>query len=131
MRKSPFAGTIVGDPSPYGLTTPEALVRVYLKGAKEPVATLDLGKSVSDRAYVRPGAGSGIEVVDPRILSALTLPASKWRDSALLLRVPSFRVESVDVKQTIRPDVTIGLRKRRARRPTLADRATDQGPGRQ
>ncbi len=109
LRKSPFAGTIVGDPAPYGLVTPEAQVKVFVKKSKEPIVSLDLGKTFKDRAYVRPGAGSGIEVVDPRILSALTLPVLKWRDTALL-HVPSFKVERVDINET-QPDVKIALQR--------------------
>lgn len=108
LRKSPFAGSITGDPA-YGLVYPEAQLKVFVTKSKQPVVTLDLGLTRKDRAYVRPGAGSAIEVIDPRVLSAMTLPAAKWRDAAML-RVPSFKVESVDVKET-KPDVEIELKR--------------------
>ncbi len=100
LRKSPDAGTIGGDPSPYGLAQPEGAVKVYVKGKKTPEATLDLGLEKNGRLYVRPGdATTGIEVVDKGPLTAWTLPALKWRDT-VVFHVPSFRVKDVSILES-------------------------------
>jgi hypothetical protein len=100
LQKSPDAGTIRDDPAPYGLDTPRARVAIYGKETKAPLATLDLGKTKDERAYVRPGPekDAGIEVVDARLLNALTLPVADWRDKALV-RVPSFRVAGLSIRE--------------------------------
>jgi hypothetical protein len=99
LRKSADAGTIRGNSETYGLATPEAIVKVFGADVSKPLATLDLGKSVEERVYVRPGPEAGFEVVDKRLLAALLEPAAKWRDEQVF-RVPSFRVESLSISET-------------------------------
>lgn len=98
LRRSPDAGTIDKDPKPYGLDTPNATVKVFLKGKTEPAATLDVGNKTKDRLYVRAGGLTGIDVVDPRLLELATEPPVKWRDT-VLVRVPSFQVEGITIKE--------------------------------
>ena len=97
LRKSPDAGTITGDPARFGLATPAATVRLYGGDGSKPLATLEVGSRVRERAYVRPDGDPGIEVVDARPLDLLGKDAAGWRDAAIF-RVPSFRVASVDVR---------------------------------
>ncbi len=105
LRKSAAAGTIAGDPAAYGLNDPEAVLKVFADGKTGPLATIELGKALKDRVYVRTGGGTRIEVADPRRLGAATLPLAAWRDTALF-HLPSFRVKGVTVRETD-PDVTI------------------------
>lgn len=103
LRKSADAGTIHGDPTPYGLDKPTATVKIFGTPAKgesagRPLATLDVGKKDGKRLYVRPGGDSGIEVVDAVLLEALTAPPTRWRDTALF-HIPSFRVGEVAVRE--------------------------------
>ena len=64
---------------------------------------------MKERVYVRPGKESGVEVAESVLLSLLTVRAEKWRDTAMF-RVPSFRVERVEVHRS-KPDETISLRR--------------------
>jgi hypothetical protein len=98
LRKSADAGTIDADPTSYGLQPPSATVRVYLKDRGMPAATLEIGNTVRNNAYVRPAGTKGVEVVDARLLAAVEKDAAGWRD-ANLFRVPSFRVASVAVER--------------------------------
>ena len=97
MRKSADAGTITDDPAKYGLDEPSAIVSLFTKDAKTPVAKLEIGKAAGERLYVRPGGASGIEVIDSRLVSALRLPTVDWRDKALF-HMPSFQVGSLAIK---------------------------------
>ena len=97
LAKSVDAGTIDGDAASFGLAPPLAKVKLFLKGTEAPI-TLDVGKTFRERLYVRPGAGSGVEVVDPRLLSVLSRKAISWRDT-VLLSVPSFRVEVITIEE--------------------------------
>src|SRR5262249_42227899 len=101
LRKSADAGTIHGDPGPYGLDKPVATVKLFGPSAGAPLATLDVGKKDRKdgrRLYVRPGGTNGIEVVEASLLAAVNGPAAAWRDAALI-HVPSFRVEGVTVRE--------------------------------
>lgn len=97
LGKSVDAGTIDGDASAYGLSPAETTVKLYLRGSDAPV-TLDVGKSLRERVYVRPGGATGVEVVDARLLSPLSRKAVAWRDTALF-RMPSFRVAGVTIDE--------------------------------
>lgn len=112
LRKSPDAGAIVGDPTPYGLKSPEATVRVFGREGTTQLAVLEVGKSMKERRYVRPKGAEGIEVVDSRLFSALDSPVVDWRDRTVL-RVPSFRVESVSIRE---PERGIDLKASREER---------------
>ena len=68
LRVAADSGTITGDSAPYGLDRPAATVRAFGKDRSRPLASLDVGKILHDRLYVRPGGGTGIEVVAPRLL---------------------------------------------------------------
>jgi len=116
LRKDPDSGTIEGDPAPYGLDKPAATVRLYGKAGDAPLATLDVGSALKDRLHVRPGgpsgSGTGIEVVDLRLLGALLLPPVKWRDESLF-RVPSFKVKGLKIAQADPARVTDLVREER------------------
>jgi len=109
LRKSADAGTITGDPAPYGLATPKASVRLYGTDPDRPLASLEVGARDRDRLYVRPGDSRGIEVVDARLLLALEEDIMAWRDRSLF-HVPSFRVEGVTIAERD-PTKTIALRR--------------------
>ena len=97
LGRSVDAGTIEGDVSAYGLSPAETTVKLFIKGSEAPVI-LEVGKSLRERVYVRPGAGAGVEVVDARLLSPLSRKAVAWRDTSLF-RIPSFRVEGVTIDE--------------------------------
>lgn len=131
LRKSSDAGTIVADPAAYGLAPPAAILKIFVKGQDEPIATLDLGKTNKERGYVRPGGGPGIEVVDTRFLEAVTLDPVRWRDLALF-RIPSFQIGSVAIHES-KPgrDLTIerGERRWRIVKPIKAPADDDKVEG--
>lgn len=136
LRKSTDAGTIRGDPAPYGLDRPVATVKVFgnAEGGSPgtPLAVLDVGKTERKRVYVRPGgAGGGIEVVDAVLLGAITAPPARWRDTSLF-HVPSFRVAGVDVERP-GPDRALALRRDerhwRIDRPIKAPADDDKAEG--
>ena len=95
LSKSPDAGAITDDPAPYGLDQTAGTLKIFSSSLK-PLAYLKLGKTVADRLYIRAGEESSIEVVDARLLTALTAPLIKWRDPALF-HLPSFRVLGVSI----------------------------------
>ena len=97
MRKSTDAGTITDDPEKFGLSTPAAIVKVYIRDEKTPAATLEIGKKAGERLYVRPKGGGGIEVVNSRLLSAVDRTTAELRDTALF-HMPSFQVTSLEIK---------------------------------
>jgi Domain of unknown function (DUF4340) len=104
LRQSAEAGTITGGPAPYGLDKPTATLTLFGRGDKGqegpylPITSIEIGKKEGRRLYVRPQGGSGIEVVDSVMLEPLTVSAARWRDTAML-HVPSFQVESVDIRE--------------------------------
>lgn len=99
LRKSPDSGPIEGDSTPYGLDNPRAVIAVFGPDLKAPLAVVDVGSTIRERLFVRPHneSGSGIEVVDARLFSALSLPPVGWRDRTLL-RFASFRVGGLAVE---------------------------------
>ena len=99
IRRSSDAGTITEDPKQFGLEPPEATIRVYIRDHMKPEATLEVGKGIGERLYVREKGTKGIEVVDARLFSPLRLPTADWRDKALF-HMPSFRVASLTVHDT-------------------------------
>jgi hypothetical protein len=125
LRKSPEAGTIRGAPGPYGLDTPRAVVRVFGRDGKAPLATLDVGRTVQERIYVRPSEGPGIEVVDARLIHPVTLPAVDWRDRSLF-RLPSFRVAALAIDEAEpRREVVVQRDERRWRMTRPVQTAAD------
>lgn len=98
LRKSRDAGTITGDPAPYGLDRPQAVLSLYGDNAKTPLASLELGTERKDDVYVRHAGSAGIEVIGRRLLSLARQPVAAWRDRSMF-RVPSFRVESVAIRE--------------------------------
>ncbi len=102
LRRSPDAGTLTGTSESFGLAPPAATVRLFT-GAKgssatdSPIATLEVGKVVrGQQRFVRPVGGTGIEVVDARLLNGLDLPLADWREP-VLLGAPSFEVVAVKI----------------------------------
>jgi hypothetical protein len=83
-----------GPPSEYGLEPPSRTIRVFGKDSREPLAVLEVGKSIRDGLYVRSGKGGQVEVVDPLPFAAVEKPASAWRDRDLF-RIPTFQVSGL------------------------------------
>lgn len=96
LSMAPDSGTISGSARDYGLGQEAATVRVSGTDLRTPLAELRVGGTVGDLRYVQPAGEPGIEVVDARLLAALDLPASGWRDLALF-RLLSFQVASLTV----------------------------------
>ena len=131
MRKSADAGTITDDPAKYGLDKPEAVVSLFEKDSKTPVARLEVGKSAGERLYVRPDGSTGIEVIDSRLLGALRVPTVDWRDKALF-HMPSFQVGALEVKdRASRQDIKVerALRHWRMTSPVRAPADDDKVEG--
>ncbi len=102
LRKSADAGTIAGSAETYGLAPPAATVRLF--GTSNGSVQRPIGRSPPSRS-VRwpavkgmciPSGGTGIEVVDAKLLGAMDLPRSEWREP-LLMGVATFQVESVKI----------------------------------
>ena len=93
LPKSGDAGTISakGKESDFGLNPPEAVVRLFGRDGRLPVATLELGKQFQDKRYVRGGKNAGIDVIDPRLLGNLETKTVEWRQRSL------FPVSPIDV----------------------------------
>lgn len=83
LLKSPEAGTIHDPPARYGLEPPAATVKVFGADEKAPLATLEIGKAVRDRLYVRAPGKAGIEVVDSRLFKGIGEPAPEWRERSI------------------------------------------------
>jgi hypothetical protein len=101
LRKSADAGTITDSSASFGLTPPVATVRLFgtsdgSRGADRPIATLEIGKAINGRRYVHPEGGPGIEVVEARLLGAIDLPKTEWREP-VLMGVATFQVASVKI----------------------------------
>jgi hypothetical protein len=104
LRRSPDSGTLGGDPAMYGLDAPAATVRLF--GGRtsssgqphEPIATLEVGKSVRGIRYVRPDHQQGVETVDPKLLAAVDLPLAEWREP-VVMGIATFEVEGLAIKR--------------------------------
>jgi hypothetical protein len=109
LRKSPDAGTISRADESFGLDPPAAIVRIYgaadAKGAssEQPLATLALGKAVHGMRYLRSEGGSGIDVADSKLLSAVDAPLVEWRE-VHVVPVATFQIASFSIK---RPNLEI------------------------
>jgi hypothetical protein len=103
LSRSPDVGTITEPGRSYGLEPPAAVVRVV--GTRSPQstagaeidATLEIGASRRDVRFVRPRGENGIEAVDGKLLKAIDLPPTAWREK-VLLRVPTFQVVGLSVR---------------------------------
>ncbi len=104
LRRSLDSGTVAGDPATYGLATPVAIVRLFGGSSQsagqpsEPIATLEVGKSIRGTRYVRPDREEGIETADSRLLAAVDLPLSDWREP-VVMGVATFEVASFSIKR--------------------------------
>ena len=101
LRKSPDAGTITAPSESFGLTPPAATIRLFASprgstGADRPIASLEVGKVVQGRRYVRRVGLPGIDVVEARFLGGLDQPLPDWREP-VLMGVPTFEVASVKI----------------------------------
>jgi hypothetical protein len=109
LRKSPDSGNVMGPADSFGLAPPAATVKLWSAAAPErlsaaePIAALDLGKTVRNIQYVRTAGEDAIEVADAKLLNAVQLPLNEWRER-VVMAVPSFQVASVTIK---RPDQVI------------------------
>jgi hypothetical protein len=99
LSRKPEAATLEGDPSRFGLTPPEQVIRLWGSQSAEPIASLDLGleNEKLGRRYVRATGSEGVEVVDSKGLALLKLLTIRWRDHELF-RVPSFEIDGVSLK---------------------------------
>ena len=104
LRRSLDAGSITGPQSTFGLDHPEATVRLWgiqsesAGNSVEPLATIDIGKTVGRLRYVRPGETGAIDVADAKLLAAVDQPVADWRER-VMLGVPTFQVSSVAIKR--------------------------------
>lgn len=104
LRRSPDSGTVGGDPAIYGLAPPAAIVRLFgglsqtPSQAPEPIATLEVGKSIRGTRYVRPDHQEGIETADAKLLAAVDLPLSDWREP-VVMGLATFEVASFSIKR--------------------------------
>jgi hypothetical protein len=109
LRKSPDSGNVAGSADSYGLAPPVATVKLWSAATvdghtkTEPVAALDLGKTIRNVQYVRNAGADTIQVADAKLLNAIELPLNEWRER-VVMGVPSFQVASVTIK---RPDQVI------------------------
>jgi hypothetical protein len=96
LRRSLDSGSVSGPADQFGLAPPLATVRLWGddRGSAEPVATLELGKTVRGARYLRPTLGQQIEVADSKLLAAIDLPADDWREP-VLMGVPTFQVAAM------------------------------------
>jgi Domain of unknown function (DUF4340) len=104
LRRSLDTGTVAGPADTFGLAPPVATVSLWGDSSGEsnkpgsPIATLALGKTVRGSRYVRPGSANDIETADSKLLSAVDLPVSGWREQ-VVMGVPTFQVASLTIKQ--------------------------------
>lgn len=105
VRRSLDAGSITGGAATFGLDHPEATVRLWGsqtgsagKPAEEPIASIDIGKTVGRLRYVRPGKSGEIDVADAKLFASVDQPIDDWRDRAVM-GVPTFQVASIAIKR--------------------------------
>jgi hypothetical protein len=84
LRKNADVQTIEGRAATLGLDPPARAVRLFGADPRTPLAGLELGRTLGTQGYVRPLGQGGIEVADAQRLSPLELPASSWRERALV-----------------------------------------------
>ncbi|MFI5454701.1 MAG: DUF4340 domain-containing protein [Isosphaerales bacterium] len=104
LRQSPDSGRITGPAASFGLDPPAATVRLWddrTGGPAQtdpPIATLAFGKVARGVRFVRPEGTGAIEVADAKLLNAVDLPASDWREP-VVMGVPTFQVAAVTIKR--------------------------------
>jgi Domain of unknown function (DUF4340) len=104
LRRSLDAGSMTGPPATFGLDNPLAVVRLWGSendgggAAAEPLATIELGKSVKRLRYLRAGERGTIEVADAKLLNAVDQPVIEWRERALV-PLATFQINSVSIKR--------------------------------
>ena len=105
LRRSLDAGSMTGPPATFGLEHPEAIVRLWGSeneggaSSAEPLATIDIGKTVKRLRYVRP-VSSGIDRGGRRQAAERRRPArsTEWRERAIV-PLATFQIESVAIKR--------------------------------
>ena len=104
LRRSLDAGSMKGPPATFGLDHPEATVRLWGSESEgggtdaDPLATIELGKTVKRLRYLRTGERGTIEVADAKLLNAVDQPVVEWRERALV-PLATFQVDSVSIKR--------------------------------
>jgi hypothetical protein len=100
LRRSIDSGNVAGAADQFGLAPPVATVRVWGENpaAGKPIATLDVGKTVRGVRYVRADGADQIEIADSKLLSAIDLPLTDWREQ-VVMGVPTFQVASLTIKR--------------------------------
>jgi len=131
LRRSPDSGTLGGDSALYGLDAPAATVRLFDSSDQsagqppKPIATLEVGKSIRGTRYVCPDHQKGFETVDAKLLAAVDLPLTDWREP-VVMGVATFEVARFSIK---RPDQIISAeRARRGRWKLTAPVKTPANP---
>jgi hypothetical protein len=104
LRRAAEAGEVSGDPSRFGLETPDRVVRLYREGEAEPVATLALGDELERLRYVRPEGGP-ITLADGARVEPDDVDPDEWRERGLF-DIYSYDVKSIDV---VGPDRRLGV----------------------
>lgn len=111
LQPMPGAEPIEAPASRFGLDHPVRTILFFGSDTSQPIAALDVGKTVDQQRYVRRRGQTGIDVVDARWLSAIEQPPVGWREKALLT-LPTFAVETVTVKG---PDRSVQARRSEGR----------------
>jgi hypothetical protein len=131
LRPSPDAGRLSGTAAAYGLEPPAAVVRLWDDRKPSPgqmippIATLAIGKVSRGVRFVRPNGAGAIEVADAKLLNAVDLPASDWRDP-VVMGVPTFQVAVLTIT---RPGQIIRAERSRRGRWMLMAPITAPGNG--
>ena len=96
LAKSPESGTIEEDPAKYKLDDSSSQIRIYVKSATEPIATLDVGGTIRNLRAVRAKGSTGIDLVPAEGLAVIDSRAADLRDRGILTFASS-KVEKVKV----------------------------------
>jgi hypothetical protein len=104
LRRAPEAGEVSGDPSRFGLESPNRVVRLYREGEAEPVATLALGDELERLRYVKPEGGP-IALADSLRVEPDDVDPDAWRERGLF-DIYSYDIKSIDV---VGPDRRLGV----------------------
>ena len=101
LRKSPDARDLTGPDASFGLGGAERK-SIVLRGndsGGEAIATVELGKVVRDRRFVRVEGDPDVQVVDAGLLAAAERPERKWRQRQLFTS-PTVAIQSMRVQGT-------------------------------
>ncbi len=102
LKRLPMSGTLDGPPESFGLDKPERTIRLFGADSSQPLASLELGKSIKDGRYVRRGSDKAIMIVDSKLVGLADASAKAWRETTLF-QGSTFQVEKVKISRPGRP----------------------------